>query len=270
MHALTLFLYFLHYIKIGGNHMGNYLVRELLHYCNIFTPECSKISRHTIPYFDFTYVLEGSMVYHVNGRRVQLSRGDAIFLPPGTLRARDAGGAVRYVSFNFHLMDGVTLPFDTYMPGCITPDIRRLFTLFSAQHLSPKFHATQKCANLLNFVLFELLDARALESHNPHVRKIISHIEENEGARITLSEMSRLVGLTPEYTATVFKRETGKTLGEYVNERKLLQAKGMICNSTLSLGEIAARLGFENYHYFSRLFKAHFHTTPIAMRKSAK
>ena len=119
-------------------------------------------------------------------------------------------------------------------------------------------------------MLFELLDARALGSHNPHVRKIISHIEENEGARITLFDMSRLVGLTPEYTATIFKRETGKTLGEYVNERKLLQAKGMVCNSTLSLGEIAARLGFENYHYFSRLFKSHFHTTPIAMRKSAK
>jgi AraC-like DNA-binding protein len=195
------------------------------------------------------------MVYHVNGTRVRVGRGDAIFLPPGTIRSRDAGGAVSYISFNFLPSEGVTFPFEVYMPGCITPDIRRVFSLFSQQHLSPKFHSAQKCASLLNYVLLELLDAREVGSHNEHVRKILAYIEEHGEGRITLGEMSRLVGLTPEYTATVFKRETGKTLGEYVNERKLLQAKGMIRNSTLSLQEIATRLGFENYHYFSRLFK---------------
>ncbi len=250
--------------------MTNYLVQELLHYCNISTAACSKISRNTIPYYDFTYVLEGSMTYHINGKRVRVGRNDAIFLPPGTLRSRDAGGAVSYVSFNFHLLPGVELPFACYMPGCITPEIRRVFSLFSQQHLSPKFHSEQKCANLLNYVLFELLDARALGSHNGHVRKILTFIEEHGEEKISLGEISRLVGLTPEYTATVFKRETGKTLTEYIHERKLLQAKSMIQNSTLPLTEIAARLGFENYHYFSRLFKVHFHTTPIAMRKNAK
>ena len=107
--------------------MSYYLVGELLHYCNISTAACSKIGRRAINYFDFTYVLEGSMVYHVNGTRVRVGRGDAIFLPPGTIRSRDAGGAVSYVSFNFLPSEGVTFPFEVYMPGCITPDIRRVF-----------------------------------------------------------------------------------------------------------------------------------------------
>ncbi len=250
--------------------MQNYPVAELLHYCNISTPNCSRINRRPIDYYDFTYVTEGAMTYRVNGDTVHLGRNDAIFLPPGTVRARDAGGAVSYVSFNFLLSHGVELPFPLYMPGCITPDIRRVFSFFSQEHLSPHFHSAQKCANLLNFVLLELLDARELQTQNAHVRHILAYIEEHGTERVTLSHMARLVGLTPEYTATVFKRETGKTLTAYINERRLLQARAMITGSALSLQEIAARTGFDSYHYFSRLFKKYFHTSPLQIRRGGE
>ena len=247
--------------------MSNYLVGELLHYCNISVTQCSRISRHIIPYYDFTYVLEGSMLYHIDGRAVRVGKNDAIFLPPGTHRSREAGGAVRYVSFNFQLHEGVTLPFEEYMPGCITHEIRQIFSLFSQQHLSPKSHSAQKCTNLLNYVLFELLDARALRSHNPHVQRILAHIEEHAHTNLTLRSLSRLVGLTPEYTATLFKKEIGKTLTEYIIEHRLLQAKSLILGSALSLREVAARVGFESYPYFSRLFKKQFSTTPMQLRR---
>lgn len=251
--------------------MQQYLVRELTHYCNISVPHCEKIAERVIPYYDFTYVLEGSMTYVINGKDATLSRNDAIFLPPGTRRARRVGTEpVRYVSFNFHLIDGITLPFDCVLRNCITDDTRRLFNLFAQQHLSPKFHSEQKCVNLLNYILFELLDSSALGSQNVHVIKILRYIEENPSQAHTLRSLSALVGLTPEYAATVFKRETGKTVSEYVNERRLLLAKGEICNTKRPLTEIAADVGFANYHYFARLFKKHFDTTPTKMRKRSK
>ena len=247
--------------------MQQYPVSDLLHYCNIYAAECSAIRPHRIPYYDFTYVTEGSMTYHINGETVCLEKNDAIFLSPGTLRARAAGGAVRYVSFNFQLSPGVTLPFAPIMRGCITPEIRRVFTAFSQQHLSPKFHSLEKCVNLLNYVLFELLDAGVMASHNPHVKKILLHIEEHCHEPITLSSMSRLVGLSPEYTATLFKKDVGKTLTEYVIEHRLLQARTLILGGALSLQDVATRVGFESYHYFSRLFKKHFSTTPAQLRR---
>lgn len=249
--------------------MQQYLISDLLHYCNISVSECSAIRPHRIPYYDLTYVTEGTMTYYADGKRIRLRKNDAIFLSPGTLRSREAGGAVRYVSFNFQLHEGVTLPFEEYMPGCITHEIRQVFSLFSQQHLSPKSHSAQKCTNLLNYVLFELLDARALRSHNPHVQRILAHIEEHAHTNLTLRSLSRLVGLTPEYTATLFKKEIGKTLTEYIIEHRLLQAKSLILGSALSLREVAARVGFESYPYFSRLFKKQFSTTPMQLRRQA-
>ncbi len=251
--------------------MQNYLVRELTHYCNISVLHCERIGENTIPYYDFTYVLEGSMTYVIDGKDVTIARNDAIFLRPGTRRARRAGHEpVQYVSFNFHLFDGVELPFDSVLRGCISPDTKRVFKLFAQQHLSPKFHSEQKCVNLLNYILFELLDNIALGSKNEHVIKILRHIEERPSEPHTLRSLSRLVGLTPEYVATVFKRETGKTVTEYVNERRLLLAKSEICNTRRPLAEIAADVGFSDYHYFSRLFKKHFDTTPTKMRKRSE
>ena len=251
--------------------MQHYLVRELTHYCNISVPYCEKILDRVISFYDFTYVLEGSMTYVINGKDVTISRNDAIFLPPGTRRARRKGEEpVRYVSFNFHLMEDVTLPFDTVLRGCISDDTRRLFKLFAQQHLSPKFHSEQKCVNLLNYILFELLDNTVLGGKNEHVVKILRHVEERPSEPHTLRTLSRLVGLTPEYTATIFKRETGKTVTEYVNERRLLLAKSEICNTRRPLTEIASSVGFSNYHYFTRLFKNHFDTTPTKMRKRSE
>lgn len=251
--------------------MQNYLVRELTHYCNISVPYCDRIIERVIPYYDFTYVLEGSMTYVINGKDITITRNDAIFLPPGTRRARRKGtDPVRYVSFNFHLFDDVALPFDCVLRGCISDDTRRLFKLFAQQHLSPKFHSEQKCVNLLNYILFELLDTTAIGAKNEHVIKILRHVEESPAAPHTLRSLSQLVGLTPEYTATVFKRETGKTVTEYVNERRLLLAKSEICNTRRPLTEIATEVGFANYHYFTRLFKKHFDTTPTKMRKRSE
>lgn len=248
--------------------MKSYPVRELRHYCNISVPFCEKIGENVIPYYDFTYVLEGSMTYVIDGKEVRIKKDDAIFLPPGTRRARKRGSEpVRYVSFNFYADDGVSFPFAGALQNCISPDTRRLFTLFSQEHLSPKFHSEQKCINLLNYILFELLDTVLLKSKNEHVQKIQKYIEENLASPLSLHTLSEQAGLSPEYTATLFKRETGKTVTEYIHEKRLLFAKAQITSTHRPLAKIASLAGFENYHYFSRLYKKHFGTTPSTTRK---
>ncbi len=247
--------------------MESYLVKELTHYCNISVPHCEPIKERVIPFYDLTYVIEGNMTYMANGREIRLGPDDAIFLSPGTRRARLGGDTpVRYVSFNFHLFEDIHLPFDDYLPACISPDTKRLFSLFAQHHLSLKFHSAQKCVNLLNYILFELLDANLLQSRNEHVRGLLIYIEEHLGDELSLSALADVAGLSPEYTATIFKRETGKTVTEYVHEKRLLLAKSEICGSKKPLRQIALEAGFENYHYFCRLFRKYFGTTATKMR----
>ena len=96
---------------------------------------------------------------------------------------------------------------------------------------------------------------------------IIKFINEHISEPITLSTVSEKVNLTKEYVSHIFKKETGKTVTDYINERKMIIAKEMILGSHYELYEISERMGYDNYSYFSKLFKKQFGASPSAMRK---
>lgn len=246
-----------------------YIVDEICHYCNISLPSCAAIiEKNAIDYYDFTFMLDGAMTYSANGRKYTISKNDAIFFPPGTLRWREEGNTpVRYVSFNFYAMPGISLPFREYMPNCITPPIRKIISAFPQSHLSPSFHSKEKCANMLNYILYELMDSEKVGSNNDHIYKIITYIDEHVCEKINLSTVSSYINLSKEYISAFFKKEMNITLTDYINEKKLSIAKELILGSEMRLSHVASYVGFENYNYFSRVFKKHFGTSPHNMKK---
>ena len=246
--------------------MQTYTVNELRHYCNISVPKCSWMRRTKIDYYDFTAVLSGSMTYIADGKTYALQRNDAVLLPPGTVRERPLGTeSVRYISFNFYLRPECALELPIFLSGCITEDLRRLISAFPQSHLSANDSSREKAASLLNFILCELRDNAVAESANPHVllRYINAHITNPLSLQIVSAEM----GLSREYVSALFKKETGKTITDYINERKLLLARQLLQSGEMSLTDIAGHVGYENYGYFSRLFKRTFGIAPVNMRK---
>ncbi|MBR4060794.1 MAG: helix-turn-helix transcriptional regulator [Lachnospiraceae bacterium] len=248
--------------------MQHYLVKDLSHYCNVTKSTYGIILEHPIPYYDFSFVLEGSMTYYVNGTKILLQKNDAIFLPPGTKRKREpVQGIVHFVSFNFTAVEGASFPFPQYMPNCINGNIRKLVSLYPPSYLSTFCYSKEKCINMLNYILLELAEASDLTSGNEHVMKILHYIEEHITENLTLQTISSKMNLSREYTSYIFKKEMGKTLTAYVNERKLLLAKELIIDGSMTLTDIASYLGYENYNYFSRIFKNNLGITPIALKQ---
>ena len=251
--------------------MTPYIVKDLLHYCNISADRCRPIFKKEISYYDLTFVTKGSMTYLANGQTLILSDGDAILLPPGTIRQRPTGEQrVQYVSFNFQILPECELPLPMLLKNVITQDIRRLLNVFSQSHLSKRYHSEEKLCNLLNYILFEILDAVSLQTNHTEIIKIEKFIEAHITQRITLGMISDHMHLSREYVAHIFKKHVGKTVIEYVNERKMMLAKAMIQSGELSLQDVAQSLGFENYGYFSRAFKKHFNTSPIEFKKAGR
>jgi AraC-like DNA-binding protein len=240
-----------------------YIVKDIQHFCNVSVNKCTKIKSHVITYYDLTFVLKGELTYLANGKTYLLQKDDAILLPPGTLRERLEGTEkVEYGSFNFQVFSDDALPQEIFLKNVITRDIRSLLSLFSQRHLSPAYHSKEKLCNLLNYILFEIADSSAMGSNHSHVINIEKFIEENLSRQITLTMISNHLHLSKEYIAYIFKKEVGKTIVEYTNERKMLIAKNMIQTGELSLPSIAEHLGFESYSYFSRVFKKHFKVSP--------
>ncbi len=250
--------------------MNPYIVKKLEHYCNVSLNKCAGFKDcRVIPYYDLTFVLSGCLVYEIDGIEYTLNKNDCLFLKPGALRIRhDGSEPVSYVSFNFTLTDPALLPeLEPVMRSVISKDIRALMSVFSQTHLSQNFHSKEKCINLLNYILYELMDIWEFKSQNPHIQKTMKCVDAHIDEPLSLSKISALVNLSPEYLSALFKKETGKTLTEYINDRKLALAKRLILESAMPLSEIAESLGYENYNYFSRIFKARFSVSPKNVKK---
>ena len=245
-----------------------HIASSVLHYCNIAVKKCTAIPPRLIDYYDLTFVLDGEMIYHQNGERIKLSKNDVLFLKPGTLRAREVGkGAVRYVSFNFLIRDGEEPDLPAFIENGVTQEIKNAVTNYPTAHITTFPYSKDKCLMLLNYILFCILEGRSQQSNNEYVVKILQYVEQNITQPIGLRQISRQVGLSREYTSALFHQEMGVTLTDYVNKQKMILAREMILTGEYTLCDVAERLGFESYNYFSRLFKRIFGISPIQIRK---
>ncbi len=84
---------------------------------------------------------------------------------------------------------------------------------------------------------------------------------------VTLAEWAGAVGLNPIIFGRLFKRETGHTPMEWLNERRLQMASQYLSGTHKSVGEIAEDCGFPDQFYFSRVFRQHYGQSPLRYRQ---
>ncbi len=251
--------------------MNNYFVKELIYYRNHFRTSSFFLPEETIDYYDLTFVISGELTYKINGETYVLKKNDLLFLSPGTVRSREASAShVQYVSFNFTLLPNVSLNLPMLIRNYASPDIKKLFALFPTYKVSSYHYTKSKIIHLLNYICCDLLDFVALKSDNAHILKIIWYIDENITRKISSQTIANEIGLSLVYTCTIFKNEMGCTLSHYINLKKLSIAKELLANSELSLLEISNHLAYDNYHYFSRIFKKFFNISPQQYRENNK
>ena len=80
-------------------------------------------------------------------------------------------------------------------------------------------------------------------------------------------EYAELLYITPNHLNALCQDLLGKTAGELIRDRILLEAKRLLVNESLTITEIAYALNFQDNSYFNRFFKKNTGTTPEAFRK---
>lgn len=92
--------------------------------------------------------------------------------------------------------------------------------------------------------------------------KVKAYLEGHLGDSLTLEEIGEALGYSVSQMKKLFRQENGRGIIDYFIDLKMEEAKRLIREGNLSVGEIAARLGYENPSYFSRLFRQREAMTP--------
>ena len=79
------------------------------------------------------------------------------------------------------------------------------------------------------------------------------------------SDIARAVFLSPDYITRLL-RENGISLKDYVTEEKMKTAKNLLLTTTLPISLVAAKVGYDNFSHFSKIYKKVMGITPSAER----
>lgn len=100
----------------------------------------------------------------------------------------------------------------------------------------------------------------------PMLADVFAVIERRHAEPLSLCDVAREVGMTPGHLTTVVRRRTGRTVQEWIIERRMAEGRRLLTDTDLPVQEVARRVGITDPGYFSRLFRREHGTSPRAWR----
>ncbi|MBQ2530561.1 MAG: helix-turn-helix transcriptional regulator, partial [Treponema sp.] len=94
------------------------------------------------------------------------------------------------------------------------------------------------------------------------ISRCIDYIYDNLHCKIQMEDLSHEAGLSKTYLSKLFHKETGKTVAQYIMEKKLDAAKNLLMFTEHSSLEIANYLNFSSESHFISVFKKSTGLTP--------
>jgi AraC-like DNA-binding protein len=98
----------------------------------------------------------------------------------------------------------------------------------------------------------------------------INYMLDHYSTPLRLEEIARQSGLSAVHFATLFRRQTGMPPIMYFIHLRMRQACRLLDTTTLTIREIAFRIGYEDPYYFSRIFRQQLGLSPRQYRNMQK
>ncbi|MGB3536365.1 MAG: AraC family transcriptional regulator [Microcoleaceae cyanobacterium] len=101
----------------------------------------------------------------------------------------------------------------------------------------------------------------------PRLGDIFEFIELNYHQSIKLKEVAQAVGYSSAYLTDLVRRLTGKTVNNWIIERRITEARRLLLETEYSVEQIAFKIGYQNLNHFYAQFRKYHKNTPRSWRK---
>lgn len=116
-------------------------------------------------------------------------------------------------------------------------------------------------------MLFGNIDQSDRYISNDNIKKIMNDVNEKFTLDISLQLLSQKYNISMSYLSNLIKKETGHTYTEHIMNKRLDLAKAILKDNSMSIEEIAEKVGYNDYFHFTKVFKKNVGITPSKYRK---
>jgi len=218
----------------------------------------------------FYYIIDGEGYIKIDGREYEPRPKQLFLLPAGTVQSLATVSNETFLKYWCHfsafigetdLFKMIEVPHYIDVPDQETGFVERLCHELTVQVNRNEIFSPLKTNSLL-FDLLHFYVERAgignLFTQSPlsyeNLKTITQYMDANLTSELTVPELSKLVHLSPNYFARLFKDMVGLTPNQYMNQLRLDKAQELLRETPMTVTDIAASVGFE-LHYFSRQYK---------------
>ncbi|GAB1544766.1 hypothetical protein NUACC21_74420 [Scytonema sp. NUACC21] len=104
----------------------------------------------------------------------------------------------------------------------------------------------------------------------PRMNKVFQFIELNYHQPIKLDDIAKEVGYASAYLSNLMRNLTGKTVIDWIIDRRMAEARILLLKTNKSVKQIALEVGYQNTNLFYYQFRDRHNSTPLVWRKTRR
>ena len=269
-----------------------------LYHAQLMVPEPLKMYPHRHDYFELVYVLSGRFQQTIGNQWVTMEQDDLLLLDTSTVHTEYIAedGVVQYLQIPKAVMEAVfqeitrSKDLDEFFAASMLKQNSKYRYIsyvncgaypraLLEQMLREKVAGEPGNRYVLFALLIRLMDwiGQAPAQRRSSVTKstygdgkvlgqLLQYLETNNW-RVDRSAMERDLHYTESYLNKVLRKSTNMSLTEYCIEKRLEYAVTLLTTTSLSIGEIIAKCGYQNKTHFYRMFQEKYGKTPLEVRR---
>ena len=256
---------------------------------------------HTHDFFEFVYMLRGSMVNKIDGVSYETKEGSVLFIDCDQIHEIYSDGQdIAYINIlaskNFlnagadnidklvDLFSFVALQEDKKYTANLSPiiefkgdekeEIENLIQSMLREYNNPNKYTDKILHHYFFIFIIKLLNKLGVTDENKTVvdiskkmESILEYIEQNYNKHINLEEIAEKFFYNSSYFSRLFKKMCGRTFNGYVQDLRIKKAILLMSDTDYSIEKISGEVGYADKKQFYKIFKKRMGMTPSRYKR---